>query len=144
AAARAEDGPVPAAPTGPVRQPSTARETAAVAFLTLGSCIPVAGWVVGVILLWTSPRWRIGEKLLGTLVVPGGPGGVALFLALFAGQTCTSVSPAAPAGGSGATTTTCTGYSLPLAVGIPVLLVAVIAPFVVDGILLHRASKRAQ
>jgi hypothetical protein len=29
-------------------------------------------WPVGVMLLWLSPRWRRGDKLIGTLVLPGG------------------------------------------------------------------------
>jgi hypothetical protein len=37
-----------------------------------GVVLPVIGWVVGVVLLWTSNVWTAGEKLLGTLVVPGG------------------------------------------------------------------------
>jgi hypothetical protein len=32
----------------------------------------VVGWLVGLVLLWASPRWRRREKLLGTLVWPGG------------------------------------------------------------------------
>jgi hypothetical protein len=50
-----------------------ALEITAVIFLLIGGVvIPFAGWVVGVILLWVSPRWRRSEKLLGTLVWPGG------------------------------------------------------------------------
>ena len=40
--------------------------------LLLGGFVFAFGWVVGVILLWSSPTWRVGDKLLGTLVVPGG------------------------------------------------------------------------
>ena len=29
-------------------------------------------WPVGVILLWLSPRWRVRDKLIGTLLPPGG------------------------------------------------------------------------
>ena len=50
-----------------------ALEITAVIFLLIGGVvIPFVGWVVGVILLWASPRWRGSEKLLGTLVWPGG------------------------------------------------------------------------
>lgn len=80
----------PAARMVPTR-PGTGLEIAAVAMLTVGSLLPVVGWLVGVALLWSSRRWRVGEKLLGTLVVPGGPG-VLLLLGLFAGGTdsCTT------------------------------------------------------
>jgi hypothetical protein len=30
------------------------------------------GWYVGVALLWTSPTWRRRDKILATVVVPGG------------------------------------------------------------------------
>jgi hypothetical protein len=49
------------------------QELAAVLVLLVGGVVlPVVGWVVGVVLLWASPRWRPAEKLLGTLVWPGG------------------------------------------------------------------------
>jgi uncharacterized membrane protein len=48
-------------------------EICAVIFLLIGGVvIPVLGWIVGVVLLWVSPRWHTREKLLGTLVWPGG------------------------------------------------------------------------
>ncbi len=34
--------------------------------------VPLLGWLVGVILLWISPRWTSKDKLLGTLIWPGG------------------------------------------------------------------------
>jgi uncharacterized membrane protein len=37
-----------------------------------GIVIPVIGWLVGAVLLWTSQVWTAREKLIGTLVVPGG------------------------------------------------------------------------
>jgi HAAS len=37
-------------------------------------------WPVGVILLWLSPKWRVRDKLIGTLLPPGGY--PAIFLAL--------------------------------------------------------------
>jgi hypothetical protein len=50
-----------------------ALELAAVLFLLLGGIvIPFLGWVIGVVLLWLSPRWTTRDKLLGTLVWPGG------------------------------------------------------------------------
>jgi hypothetical protein len=48
-------------------------EIAAVILLLVGGIVvPIAGWLVGVVLLWASPRWRTRDKLLGTLVWPGG------------------------------------------------------------------------
>ncbi len=37
-----------------------------------GVVIPVLGWFVGVVLLWSSRIWTLRDKLIGTLVVPGG------------------------------------------------------------------------
>jgi hypothetical protein len=37
-----------------------------------GIVIPVIGWLAGVVLLWSSEAWNAREKLIGTLVFPGG------------------------------------------------------------------------
>jgi hypothetical protein len=98
-----------------VQRPGIGMEVGAVVMLTVGSLIPL-GWVVGVILLWSSGIWRRSEKLLGTLIVPGGPG-LALFGAAWVlGQ--------------------------PPSLGIPLLLFVLIAPFVVAIVLLKRARGR--
>ena len=91
-------------------------EVAAVVMLTLGSLIPVIGWAVGVVLLWNSSPWRRSEKLLGTLIFPGGPG-----LALLLGPVA---------------------FALPQALAVPVLLFVLIAPVVVAIVLLKRARGR--
>jgi uncharacterized membrane protein len=92
-------------------------EIGAVVMLTLGSLIPVFGWAVGVVLLWSSGLWRRSEKVLGTLIFPGGPG-----LALFLGAAA---------------------VALPQALGIAVLLFVLIGPLVVAIVLLNRARRRA-
>ena len=48
------------------------------------------GWLVGVALLWTSDRWRIWEKVLGTLVWPFGYASVLVLGSVPLAQ-CTSV-----------------------------------------------------
>jgi hypothetical protein len=56
-----------------VRERSNRRETAAVLLLPFGGVvIPIAGWFVGVYLLWSSPAWTVPEKIVGTLVFPCG------------------------------------------------------------------------
>jgi hypothetical protein len=58
------------APNG--RRPG-ALEVGALILLPIGGIIiPFLGWVVGVILLWASDAWNRRDKLIGTLVVPGG------------------------------------------------------------------------
>jgi hypothetical protein len=42
-------------------------------------------WPVGVILLWLSPAWKLPDKLIGTLLPPGGYPGI-LILALMPGH----------------------------------------------------------
>ena len=48
------------------------REPIAIVLLLIGIMLFAVGWLVGVILLWSSPIWRLRDKFLGTLVVPGG------------------------------------------------------------------------
>jgi uncharacterized membrane protein len=48
-------------------------DTAAVILLPIGGVIlPFFGWVIGLIFLWMSSVWTTKEKILGTLIVPGG------------------------------------------------------------------------
>jgi hypothetical protein len=63
--------PVPDWPAG--------QELATVLILLVGGVLlPGIGWLVGVTMLWASPRWRLSDKLLGTLVWPGGLCGLAV------------------------------------------------------------------
>ncbi|WP_345436118.1 HAAS signaling domain-containing protein [Actinoallomurus vinaceus] len=48
-------------------------EIAAVMLLLIGGVVlPVLGWLVGVVLLWASARWTLRDKLIGSLLFPGG------------------------------------------------------------------------
>lgn len=123
----------PAYAGGVTRPPSTALELSAVLMLTIGSLLPVVGWLVGVVLLWVSRRWTAREKLLGTLVVPFGPGSV-----LFAGF----VFPAGDSCETSNSGTTCSS-GLPAAVTIPLLVLALVAPVLVAVLLYRRARARA-
>lgn len=58
---------------------------ALIMLLVGGVILPVIGWIIGVVLLWVSETWTTREKLVGTLVVPGG-----LALPIFIGLTATS------------------------------------------------------
>jgi hypothetical protein len=90
AAARARFG------LGP--DPSSWREVATLFALPAGGLIvPGVGWIAGVVLLWMSDAWSTRDKLIGTLVIPGGlltpfallsyltlgPAGIALLAMLF-------------------------------------------------------------
>lgn len=49
------------------------RDIAAVILLPIGGVVfPFFGWLLGVVLLWVSDAWNTREKLIGTLVIPGG------------------------------------------------------------------------
>ena len=63
-------------------------EWLAIPLLLAGGFIFVIGWFVGVVLLWTSRIWTLRDKLIGTLVVPGGLA-TATFLMTFAATTST-------------------------------------------------------
>jgi len=148
AAAVENDPPGPPSDPGTQGQrPGIGLEVGAVVMLTAGSLIPVIGWVVGVILLWSSGVWRRSEKLLGTLIVPGGPG-----LALFGGAATTSwLGAAQPCVGPVTSTISgqivtpaqaCTGSGLAPALGVALLLFVLIAPIVVAIVLINRARAR--
>jgi hypothetical protein len=56
-----------------------------------GLVLPVVGWLAGVVLLWVSEAWSNRDKLIGTLVVPGGllPAIVLFFgFGIAAGEVC--------------------------------------------------------
>jgi uncharacterized membrane protein len=104
-------------------------------FLPIPPLMPLgafAGFVTGLVLLWTSRVWTAREKLLATLVWPGG---VVLPLGLGTISTQTCVIDGA--------SEVCTGFALPPIVGIPVAIAVVAAPIVVGGVLLARAHRRS-
>jgi len=102
------------------------------------------GWLVGVALLWWSKTWSVRDKLLGTLVIPGGL--ASLFIALGGlvavparGGTCTtSGGPLVP------TTTHCTqsGSLLSAVVAIVVAVLLLLAP-ILTALHLERVRRRS-
>lgn len=152
----------PAAPPLPASAPSAPRSTSvlhealAVVFLTIGSFVPLIGWIVGFVLLWTSRRWTTGEKVLGSLVTPGGPAAAALVGLFLLGApvtvcgTQTSVTTVEQ-GTDGSTTTyqtpapaSCSTGTNWWGIALLVTLVALfLAPFVVGIVLMRRAGRRA-
>jgi hypothetical protein len=66
-------------------------EWAAIFLLLFGGFLFFVGWVAGLILLWSSRAWSVRDKLIGTLIVPGGLATVLPLLLLTSSvQTCTS------------------------------------------------------
>lgn len=80
-----------------------AREWWAIPLLLVGGVIlPVIGWLVGAYLLWTSRVWSLRDKLLGTLVLPGG--WIAVPVVILTGssaQNCSGTSTVTHCTGSG-------------------------------------------
>ena len=62
------------------------REWAAILLLLFGFIAAGVGWVAGVILLWSSRAWTTRDKLIGTLVLPGGLFATVPLLLLAAGE----------------------------------------------------------
>jgi hypothetical protein len=65
----------------------------AILLLLFGGFLFFFGWLAGVVLLWSSRAWRARDKLIGTLIVPGGLA-TAVFFGLFvvaSAQKCVSI-----------------------------------------------------
>jgi hypothetical protein len=68
-------------------------EWAAIFLLLFGGFVFGIGWLAGVVLLWSSRAWTLRDKLIGTLVVPGGLAAVVFGLGIgSSSQLCYSTS----------------------------------------------------
>ncbi len=75
------------ASTGQAPARAGIREWLAVSLLLFGGFALIIGWFVGAVLLWGSRIWTTRDKLIGTLLVPGGL--LPAFILFAAGvQTC--------------------------------------------------------
>jgi HAAS domain-containing protein len=65
-------------------------EWVAVFLLPIGGVVvPVLGWVIGAVLLWASRIWTVRDKLIGTLLLPGGLiAAAAMFFLVGSTETC--------------------------------------------------------
>jgi hypothetical protein len=126
------------AATGSTRKPLGVREIAAVILLPIGGFIFLAGWVVGLVLLWASPRWRWPDKLLGTLVWPFGYAG-ALY-GLVAGAFTNAANNAGSYCGDGCTSTS-PGGGMPQWLGVLILVAVFVAPIAMATWLVLRARR---
>lgn len=143
AAARAELGRV-----GPPRGPRAFEIVTVILLLVGGVVVPVIGWLVGFVMLWASRAWSVRDKLIGTLVVPGGLS-LAAFALVFGGssEACTSSSRVVAVRPGSARTTvvdgamhcTTSGFQPPLALVIVGLVVLVAGPVFTTFWLLRHA-----
>jgi len=67
------------------RAPADGTEWSTITLLAIGAFFLGIGWVVGVVLLWRSRVWSIPDKLIGTLLWPGGVA-TGLWIAVIATQ----------------------------------------------------------
>jgi hypothetical protein len=104
----------------------------------------VLGWLTGVVLLWTSTVWSTREKLVGTLVLPGGLAPVYfLLMGGVGGYSCGSTSWRS----NGVThhgATVCDGGAMPHWLAWLVFVVLVGAPIVTALWLGRVAARRAR
>jgi hypothetical protein len=131
------------------RRGSRGLDIAAILLLVFGTLVVsfflgpfgIGAWVLGVVLLWMSPRFSTGEKVLATAVWPGGV--VApLFSALFATQRCVTTEIVDDAGQQIGIDEACEGFAFPVGLGLPLWIVLVLAPIVVGFVVLRRAHRR--
>jgi uncharacterized membrane protein len=115
-------------------------EWAAIILLLIGGIvIPFVGWIVGALLLWVSHAWTLRDKLIGTLVLPGGLlAAVVLVVELAAGAVQVCRSPGVNGAGQ-----TCTGgvsdaHKILL---FGLFVAAVVLPFVTAVYLARRAHQ---
>jgi hypothetical protein len=126
------------AATGSARKPLGVREIAAVILLLIGGFIFLAGWVVGLVLLWASPRWRWPDKLLGTLVWPFGY--VGALYGIMAGAFTNAANNDGPFCGYGCTSTS-QGGGMPQWLGVLILVAAFVPPIAMAIWLALRARR---
>jgi hypothetical protein len=114
--------------TGPPRV--GAFELVTVILLLIGGIVvPVLGWIVGVVLLWASARWTTRDKMIGTLVLPGGLAVLAWYLLFWnSSGTCSPDGPCQPSG-------------MPAALAITLALAGTAGPIGSAGYLLRRAGR---
>jgi hypothetical protein len=117
-------------------------EIAALILLPIGGVVlPVLGWLVGVTLLWISDAWTTRDKVIGTLIVPGGllvPLG--LGLAASGSGSCVEIS----SGGGSTTARNCVGEGTGTGDILKIALIAllVLAPLATTAYLARRIKVR--
>ncbi|HEU0316593.1 MAG TPA: hypothetical protein VFR49_04640 [Solirubrobacteraceae bacterium] len=109
------------------------REWSAIFLLLFGGFLVGFGWIVGLILLWSSRAWTTREKWLGTLVIPGGLATAVIVL----GAAATTGSCDQQGGGPVHCTPGPGAATMVLQVGL--LVIAVAGPFVTAIYLARRA-----
>ncbi len=116
---------------------SRPRDVATIVLLLLGGFLFGVGWLIGLVLLWSSRTWTSAQRWLGTLLVPGGLAtGFMLSFGVGSSETCTSTNggPEVCTGGAGALAQIAWGV---------LTAICLLGP-IVTAIVLARAARRQQ
>jgi hypothetical protein len=108
--------------------------------LLLGGFVFIIGWFLGAGLLWSSPTWTTRDKLLGTLIWPGGLAALVVLGSFL--EATSACGGAAASGHQVGAHCALTRLGLAPAAVIPLVAVLVIAPILV-AIHLERVRRRA-
>ena len=129
---------------GPER--SIGNEISAIVLLLVGGFILGIGWIVGVVLLWGSTIWTIRDKLIGTLIFPGGLAVSAyLVFAVGTGEGCSNggtVRPLSPTLATANSRCSGSGSSISASIAYGVLVAVAIAGPILTSIYLARRLNR--
>ncbi len=128
-----------------IRKPRTSwLDSLAIVLLLLGGFLWLIGWIAGAVLLWLSDVWSTRQKIIGTLVVPGGllP---AVLLFILPSNVETSSCTTSVVNGIKSTVCQSTGGPTPLAQGVAIglLVILVVAP-ILTSFYLGRTLMRAR
>jgi hypothetical protein len=125
--------------------PPGRREWATVILLPLGGFVLGVGWLAGVALLWSSRLWTTREKLIGTLIVPGGIATALLVVVLTATKhRCTSLTSTNPLVNPAVHCTPSTGSSgVTTAWQIALIVLCTLGPILSAVYLTRRARERS-
>lgn len=126
----------------PVRPRIAARDVFAMVLLLIGGFIvPLLGWILGAAMLWTSTAWRTKDKLIATLLVPGGllTPGLLLVLLLRSSSSC---GPASTAPASSGNVQACATTAGPAMLTIVLLIITVTGPVFTTFWLTRHAQRR--
>lgn len=136
----------PSAPANADR--AGAREWSAIVLLLFGGFIFGVGWLIGVVLLWSSRVWTVRDKWIGTLLIPGGYAIVPVILLSIgttsSGGSCSGQGAEVVSGRIvKAATMHCTGSGSGTSVLAIVLIVAVLIAPLASAVYLGRRALRA-
>ena len=112
-------------------------ETIAIVLLLVGGFAYGIGWIVGVVLLWLSTVWTTRDKIIGTLIVPGGLS-LSLFVVVFGGLLAVHTESAC----MGSQCTTTGGWSVYTTVLFIICLLVLFAAPIWTAVYLARRARR--